>query len=150
MGPCGPVPQTGLYLCWVYKALAVPSNEFVGLAGGLANPGMGQTIQTQFGDPLAVSSTAGQEFILYSLGSAQSDWDLQFRAGLHVMPGAGTAPNTYDCSSSSCAGDVYVYQDGVEVGSMIGGVKKGAVSTVPHYDPPNFLNVKVTVPPEGP
>ena len=145
-GPCGAVPETGLHACWVYGTLSVPANQFVGLAGGVADPDQGETIQNEFLDPWCVNPDMGEPFVLCDLGDAQPNWDIQFRGGLHISPGSGTITGTWDCGTTTCGGEVYIYLNKEEVGSLVEDVAEGTVSTIAHFNPPGLLNAKVTAP----
>jgi hypothetical protein len=142
VGPCGPIPATGLSLCWTYGS-SVPASQYVGFAGGTADPAMGQTIQTVFFNPRHVNPTIDQPYVLYDLGNPSEDADIQLRPALFSAPGNSSLPGTWDCGSSACSGDGYVYLNGIEIGSYIDGIADGALSTVPHFDPPYLLNLKV-------
>ncbi len=145
-GPCGPIPPSGLFVCWVYDTLPVPPNQFVGLAGGTADPDQGETIEEKFLDPWCVNPNMGEPFVLCDLGPAEPNWNIQFRGGLHIAPSSGTITGTWDCSTDSCGGQVYVYEDGTEIGSMISDVVTGVITVIPHFNPPGLRNVRVTIP----
>jgi hypothetical protein len=146
VGPCGPIPPSGLFVCWVYDTLPVPPNQFVGLAGGTADPDQGETIEEKFLDPWCVNPNMGEPFVLCDLGPAEPNWNIQFRGGLHIAPSSGTITGTWDCSTDSCGGQVYVYEDGTEIGSMISDVVTGVITVIPHFNPPGLRNVRVNAP----
>lgn len=149
--PCGPPPQDGKwYVCVVYPHPAMPTAH-VGIAGGASPPG--QSIQDVWADPYnlgCVAPAPNQDWVLCPLaaGNAQTGTDIQFRHGLHLDAQSGTIAGTWGCGNLDCSiGSAYVYDpQKVEAGKLVNGTLSGILTTVPHYAPPNLLNLQVLVP----
>ncbi|MFH1620840.1 MAG: hypothetical protein ABIB04_02025 [Patescibacteria group bacterium] len=144
-GPCGEIVQTGWSICYELEHSAYP-NDYVGLAGGVVP--VGSTIGTIWSDPWygCVSTDSSKDYVTCAQGDLESGAFMQFRAGIHDEPNYGTIAGTFACDASDCQGRCFVYQDGVEVGKLEGGLLSGLVTGIIHYQPPLFYDLKVVVP----
>jgi hypothetical protein len=138
-GPCGDIPLVGIQACVVYGKAVPGATDHVGLKGGV----------NQLPDPWSgcVNPVAGKKFVLCDFGNPPANADIELRAGLHASVAAGTTAGTFDCGNLNCTSSVYIYDNAVEISKLEGNVaSNGILSEVTDPTPPNYKNIKVTLP----